>query len=207
MKVELVLAAMLVVGSTVSGQVKPPFPKNLSERALRVLMVTRREAGLRGASSITVNDLITGLIIEDQDPDLKILLQGLPPTSYLPQRLVKERSSFFSATIATDMLTALKEILPQAASVPDNTEIPASPEFERVLIAAAALPSELHQTEVPVRGRRIQAAVPLDLLVAILREPCEGTTMLQAAGITEEKVLEIVRGGQDLENWPPPNTP
>ena len=45
-----------------------------------------------------------------------------------------------------------------------------------------------------------QAVVPLDLLAAALREPCEGTKFLQAAGITEEKVVQAIRPGGDLEH-------
>ena len=52
-----------------------------------------------------------------------------------------------------------------------------------------------------------QAVVPLDLLAAALWEPCEATQMLKEAGITEEKVLETIRVGGDLEKGTPPETP
>ena len=61
---------------------------------------------------------------------------------------------------------------------------------ERVFGTAKNLPKELNQGEVQesygTRGHlpgMYQAVVPLDMLAAALREPCEGTKMLQEAGI------------------------
>jgi hypothetical protein len=97
-------------------------------------------------------------------------------------------------------------ILPRSKSLPPTAEMHTSAAFDRVLDAAKKLPSEFHQSEVHVNvgtaDRRIgmyQAVVPLDLLAAGLHEPCEGTKMLQEAGITEEKVFQTIRAGGDLE--------
>jgi hypothetical protein len=78
--------------------------------------------------------------------------------------------------------------------------------YDRVLDVAAKMPSEFQQSKVQIRfgspdrpPGMYQAVVPLDLLAAALTEQCEASKMLQEAGITEEKVLQTIRAGGDLE--------
>lgn len=213
MKAALALAAMLVVGIPASGQ-DDPF-RNTSERAGAVLIAALLEAQQRGAASVDVNDLVIGLIAEDQDPRAPSLFMEDVPLEQLfspewpmsHELYEKRREPFFPPKVAVDTLIKLNQMLPRSSSLPPGTEMQTSAAYDRVLTEANKLPSELHQGEVQIRNGTdmrppgmYQAIVPLDLLAAILREPCEGTKMLQAAGITEEKVLQILRSGGDLED-------
>jgi len=152
--------------------------ETFSKRAQKVITVARHQAGERGADSMDVNDLVIALIIEDQDPDVKILFVGLPGV-ILPERAGKEREPFFPPEVAADVLAKLKGILPRSKSVPRNAEMPISPELERALLAAKDLSNECHRNEVH----------PLHLLAASFREPCEATRLMCEAGITKEQAL------------------
>jgi hypothetical protein len=95
----------------------------------------------------------------------------------LPGIYWEERGpSLLSREIAAGFLAKLSEILPRSTPIPDNTEMPTSPEFERVFSAVEHLRQEFHRAKVE----------PLDLLAAALKEPCEASRLLIDAGITEE---------------------
>ncbi len=150
-----------------------------------------------------MNDLIVALTIEDQEPVAVGLFQETPPGG-VP--LVSAHEPFLPPKVAIDILVKMNGILPRSKSLPPTAEMQTSPAYDRVLIMANKLPSEFHQSEVQINfgtpDRPIgvyQAVVPLDLLAAALQESCEGTKMLQEAGITEEKVLQTIRAGGDLE--------
>lgn len=217
MKLALLFTAALVLVLPVSAQQALDEPSvRHSERAMSVLIVAHLEAEQRGASSVDVNDLILALVAEDQDPraadlfsndaSLEELFSPKYPMSYEPYE--KGREPFFSPKVAADTLIKLNEILPRSNSLPPGSEMQTSAAYDRVLKAANELPGELHQGEVEIRSGTdarppgvYQAVVPLDLLAAALLEPCEGTKLLQAAGVTEEKVLQVLRTkGADLEN-------
>jgi hypothetical protein len=212
MKFSLALtASLLALGLPIFGQQTPdnPFGK-LSERAGTVLMVAIGEAQQRGASDVDVNDLVFALVLEDQEPDAFGLFQETPPGVLFPPGLatgLRAHEPFLTPKVAIDVLVKLNEILPRSNSIPPGTEMQTSAAYGRVISAAKNLPSQFHQSEVRIDiGDRdnppgmYQAVVPLDLLAAALREPCEATKMLQEAGITEEKVLQVLRSGGDLEN-------
>ncbi len=175
--------------------------KSLSRRLGRVVLEARREAGKRGANSIDVNSLVAGLIIEDQEPNSMDVdeqdpavrkyreMEPKPLTLMLRPGGGIKRDAFFSAGVAAGLLAKLNDALPKSASVPDNTPILTSPEFDRVFHAADDLRRELQQSNVET----------LDLLAAAFKEPCEATRLLVGAGITEEKVLQTIHAGGDLE--------
>ncbi len=170
--------------------------ENFSRRATRVVFEARREAGKRGAKQIDVNSLIIGFITEEQDPNSRELNdQGKRATEtiqrpiLLPATHWQERGqSLLSQEVAGGLLAQLNEILPRSTPVPDTTELPTSPEFQRAFSAAENLRQELHRAKVE----------PLDLLAAALKEPCEASSLLIDAGITEEKVLQFPRSGDAL---------
>jgi hypothetical protein len=205
MKLALIFAAMLAVVIPASRQqeVGNSFGK-LSERTISSLIVALEEAQQRGALSVDVNDLVIGLIIEDQEPYATELFEATPPGVLFPPGLAPtgERTykPFFPPRVTIDMLVKLSEILPRSNSIPHGTEMQTSAAYDRVIAVANNLPSQFHQSEVLVHTKMVQAVVPLDLLAAALREPCEATKMLQEAGITEERVLQTIRAGGDLEN-------
>ena len=169
----------------------------LSRRAKRLLLEALLSARERGADSIDVNDLAVALITEDQNPDslelneqhpdVKRFLEKEPrPPAVLFRRTCWiPREPFFAPEVAADLLAKLKEILPR--SNPRTDGIQTSPEFERAFDVAEQLRNEFHQSEVQ----------PLNVLAAVLREPCQATPMLQEAGMTEEEVLRILGSGSD----------
>ncbi len=217
MKPILVLATILALGPSVSGRQVSNSPfANLSERAGHVVLVALREAQQRGADTIDVNDLVVALVIEDQEPDAPGLFESPPGALFLPGAVpsVSAHKPFFSPKVAIDVLVKMNEVLPRSKSLPHGTEMHTSAAYDRVMDVAKDLPSQFHQSEVQVNvgtpNRPIgmyQAVVPLDLLAAALREPCGATKMLQEAGITEEKVLQTIRAGGDLESGSSSRTP
>jgi protein-disulfide isomerase len=192
-------------------QVKPTgdalMRHNFSRRAAFVVMEARRESGKRGASVVDLNSLIAGLIVEDQDqnsmnlneqdPDVKRSREMEPRPTLFPLKSWIKREPFFPRELASNLLAKLEDILPKSRGVPDTTPIPTSLEFDRAVSVADNLRQEFHQDRVE----------PLHLLAAALREPCEGTKVLQEAGITEEKVLQTIRAGGDLERGTSAKTP
>jgi hypothetical protein len=208
MKLVLAIAVVLVIGLPVSGQ-QISDDLILSERATGVLIVAIEEAQQRGADSIDVNDLVLALIIEDQEPNAPLLFEDTPPGVLFPPGVMpagRAHKAFFSPKVAVDILVKLNGNLPRSKPVPHGTEMQTSPAYDRVLITASKLPSAFHQSEMQVSNMPAhppglyQAVVPLDLLAAALKESCEATKMLQEAGITEEKVLQTIRAGGDLEH-------
>lgn len=215
MKLVLAIAAVLIVGVPASAQ-DAPFEnafKNASERTRAVLYAALGEAKQRGAAYVDVDDLIVALVAEDQDPRATMLFDDTPLEELFSPgaRTWTERTGrnpFFPPKVAVDVLIKLNSIPSRVDSVATTTGIPISAALDRVLTVASKLPAELHQGEVEITGGTdthppgmYQAVVPLDLLAAALWEPCEGTRILQAAGITVEKVLRILRTkGVDLEN-------
>jgi len=202
MKLAMTLATILALVVPVSGQ--SDWFANHSERARHVVLVALLESQQRGTDIIDVNDLIVALVIEDQDPNAVALFEESPPGG-VP--LVSAHEPFLPPKVAVDVLVKMNGILPRSKSLPQTTEMQTSAAYDRVLDAAAKMPSEFQQSEVQIRfgtpehpPGMYQAVVPLDLWAAALREPCEATKMLQEAGITEEKVLQTIRAGGDLEN-------
>jgi hypothetical protein len=201
MKLALTLVAIVALVVPVSGQ--ESVLHNFSERARHVTFVALLEAQQRGTDTIDVNDLIVALVIEDQDWNAVALFDTGPPGG-VP--LVTAHKPFLSPKVAVDVLVRMNAVLPRSTSLPPTTEMHTSGGYDRVLRAAAIMPSEFNQSEVQIRygspdrpPGMYQAVVPLDLLAAALTEQCEATKMLQEAGITEEKVLQTIRAGGNLE--------
>lgn len=223
MKPALVFAVMLAFGIAASGQPMPDDPlKNFvpSARSTAVLITMMKAARQRGAPSMDVNDLVFALIAEDQAPNAPLLFDETPSGRLLSREDLAaptsdlEHKPFFSPRLAVTILIKLNAILPRSDRTPPGTSVPTSAALEHVLRVSQNLPSELHQSLIEVKSGTptrppgmYQAVVPLDLLVAALREPCEATQMLKEAGITEEKVLETIRAGGDLEKGNSSETP
>jgi Clp amino terminal domain, pathogenicity island component len=181
--------------------------QNLSMRATKVVIETIREAQQRGADSVDLNALVAELVTEDQNPDsldlnyqdpaVKRFMEHEPkPLGVLfPRTAALPHDPFFSPEVAADLSAKLKRILPR--STPRTGELPASPEFERAFDVAEQLRNEFHQGKVQ----------PLHILAAALREPCEATHLLIDAGITEERILQTIRAGGNLEQGNPSGTP
>lgn len=171
-----------------------------SRRAKRLLLEALLKARERGADSIHLDDLIAGLIKEDQDPrSLELNEQhprvrearekqwepGAPPGILFARECWIPREPFFAPEVATELLDKLKEILPR--SKPRTDGMHTSAEFNRAFEVAEQLRNEFHQQEVQ----------PLHVLAAALRQSCRATKLVLEAGITEEEVLEAVRSESD----------
>jgi hypothetical protein len=164
------------------------------------------EAQQRGADALDVNDLIVALVIEDQTSNAVFLFHEPPLGTIFQQGSTRsprmEHKPFLSPSVAIEVLVKINGILPRSKSLPHNTQMQTSAALQRVLNVAQQLPAQFNQSEVQIitgapdsPPGTYRAVVPLDLLAAALREPCEGTKFLQEAGITEEKVVQAIRAG------------
>ena len=152
---------------------------SFSMRARQVVFAARFKAGERGAKMIDTDDLLVGLILEDQ----RVVAKTIFPTIHEGQGTVVNKVPshipFFSSKMAEDLLTKLESRLPQSQPVATNVEMPLSPSLKRVFDSAKALQTSLQHSEIQ----------PLHLLAAILREESIGVKLLQDSGLTEETVL------------------
>jgi len=165
--------------------------ETFSRRTKRLLLEALRKARERGTDSIHLDDLIAGLITEDQDPDSLELNEQHPAVKSAREREPKPlgvlfsrdcwipRDPFFAPEMAAELLAKLKRILRR--SNPRTDGMLTSPQFDRAFEVAEQLRNDFHQKEVQ----------PLHVLAAAMREPCEAAKLLQEAGITEEKFLRL----------------
>jgi hypothetical protein len=150
-----------------------------SERARRVIFLTRLESGARGAERIDLDDLIAALIIEDQNRTSDSLLQlprGGPPLGWTPHL------PFLPADAATILLESIERSLPRSSSMPASKDMDISPVLGRTLATANDLREKLQSKEI----------TPLHLLAAVLAGSHARVQTLRDAGITEEKVIGVI---------------
>ncbi|PYX86018.1 MAG: hypothetical protein DMG70_01705 [Acidobacteria bacterium] len=158
-----------------------------SERARRVIFFARLESGARGAEMIDLDDLITALIMEDQNRTSDALLQlrggGIPvyPGSTRHQ-------PFLPADVATILLEKIQGAMPRSSSIPTSADMGISSVLRQTLAAASDLRERLQSEQV----------TPLHLLAVVLAGSHPGVQMLRDAGITEEKVIGVLRSEGQL---------
>jgi ATP-dependent Clp protease ATP-binding subunit ClpA len=160
-----------------------------SMRARQVVFASRVKAGERGAKMLDVDDLLAGLVLEDQgsliDVLAKLQLHG-EPVSFAGS--AESHIPFFPPKTAHDLLSSLDKLLPQSKPVALTTEVPVSPALRGVFDSAKALQSQFQYSHIE----------PLHLLAAILdEESSHGAKLLQGSGITREKVLRALDGPTD----------
>ncbi|MDE3135838.1 MAG: Clp protease N-terminal domain-containing protein [Acidobacteriota bacterium] len=163
--------------------------ENFSMRTGRVLFWARFKAGQRGAGAIGVDDLLLGILIEDQGkratPTSKML--GNPGASHIA---APSHSPFFRRETATDVLSRIESLLPASKPIGPSTELPLSADLERVLVRAKDVQEMFHHSQVE----------PLHLLAAALTEgSSDGVNLLQEAGFTKEQVLEGLKSAADYQ--------
>ena len=102
---------------------------SFSLRSRQIVFAARVKAGERGANMIDIDDVLVGLILEDEGM-LEMLEEGLFPKLREGRvHLVNEAPlhiPFFSPEIANDFLAKIEGILPRAEPVGTSTEIPLS---------------------------------------------------------------------------------
>jgi len=161
--------------------------RDYSFRAVQVLMIARRKAGERGADALEVEDLLVGLIIEDQGGLMKELFgHPEPPVGSLDVGSRPQRS-FLPPDLASDLLARVQALCTRSQPVPNDSDLPVSDSVQRIFTLAASLRDELEQTYVE----------PLHLLAAILEdESSRGTKVFREAGITRETVIQFLQDGK-----------
>jgi ATP-dependent Clp protease ATP-binding subunit ClpA len=147
-----------------------------SMRSKQVLFVTRWKAGRRGANALDVGDLISAIIVEDQEMLSKLM--GCEGQIFQPAGL-RPHTPFFSESSASDLLASIEGILSRSNPIPDSTDLPITRDLQRIFKSVENDWQETHHKEIE----------PLHLLAAVL----EGThrpvvDLLNSAGITKENV-------------------
>jgi ATP-dependent Clp protease ATP-binding subunit ClpA len=150
-----------------------------SIRAKQVIFLTRLESGARGAQMLDVDDLVAGLITEDQNA-IPSALARLGMTGEFMNS--PEHYPFLSPDIANSVLESIHQSLPRSQQVPISTDMPISPGLQQILSAASDLRKKLQSKEV----------TPLHLLAATMRGSHSAVQALRDAGITEERVQKAI---------------
>lgn len=157
-----------------------------SQRAAQVLFLARLEAGQRGAKTISVDDLVASIIVEDQGKFAAVsdLENSRTASPGAPQAVYPYHQPFLDSQIATGLLQKIEGSLDRTASIPRNADMPISSDLEHTLKTAIELADSLHQAQVH----------PLHLLAAALEvESSQAVQLVKDAGITQEQVLEAIR--------------
>jgi len=161
---------------------------NLSIRARQIIFAARFKAGERGANMIDTNDFLIGLALEDQGMLEKNVFSTIFEGQGTSVNQAPFHVPFFSSRVAEDLLANLKTNLPQSRPVALATEVPLSPSLERVFDSAKAVQKRFQHSQVE----------PLHLLAAVLTEDAsQSVQLLQASGITQEKVLLALSGASE----------
>jgi hypothetical protein len=160
---------------------------SFSLRSTRIVFAARIKAGERGAGTIDIDDLLVGLVLEDQGLE-KGLFGNLQEGTVHFVNQAPLHAPFFSPEIANDFLAKIEGILPTSAPVGTSTEIP---------LSSAVVHAFNSVEEIQTRFRHSQIE-PLHLLAALLAEESQGVMLLHDSGITQEKVLRTL--GNAAEN-------
>ena len=161
---------------------------SFSLRSRQIVFAARVKAGERGANMIDIDDLLAGLVLEDQG----MLEKGLGPKLHEGTVHFVNQAPlhipFFSPESANDLLAKIEGILPRSKPLELSTDIPLSPAVVRAFNSAEEIQTRF-------RHGRIE---PLHLLAALLaEESSQGIKLLHDSGITQEKVLRKLGGATE----------
>jgi ATP-dependent Clp protease ATP-binding subunit ClpA len=151
-----------------------------SSRSQIVIFVARFAAGERGSKAIDVEDLLIGLVREDQGTHGSMLSKFLGDGvgSGFPTRTHKQ---FFDPAVATSLLNNIEESIPHLEPIATSTEIPLSDQLSRVFEAAEGYRTQFHHDQIE----------PLHLLAAVFRDDGSfAVKELLKIGLTHEEVLK-----------------
>jgi ATP-dependent Clp protease ATP-binding subunit ClpA len=156
-----------------------------SGRSRIVVFGARLVAGERGSAFIDVEDLLIGLLREDQGTNEAMLSklardkEGVRSVSPAPTH-----KQFFDPTIAGALLSSIEESLPHLEPIELWVEIPLSGGLARVFEAAEVYRTQFHHDEIQ----------PLHLLAAVFNdEESLAVRELGKTGITQEEALKHLR--------------
>jgi hypothetical protein len=167
--------------------------EDFSERARRIVFLSRKMAGRRGAPAIEVADLIEALVVEDQGDFLKVFQEDASRAVWsMPQY-----RAFLSAETAAEIQQGLEPLLPKANPSPDSVDMPVAEALKDLFAAAIKLGEELRGE--PARPSRIQVGhvEPLHLLAAALSDETSAIAeVLKQAAISKEAVIAAIKTGE-----------
>ena len=158
-----------------------------SERARRVIFLTRRRAGQRGAAALDIDHLVQALVLEDQGKFADEMGEPRGAFGEIATSVLRPSVPFFAPQTASAILVKLEQVLPQGKAIPDQEDMPISSALGRAFDDALTLKTELHHEQVE----------PLHLLAAALAEPSsQASEALLSLGITKEVVMNAMKGGE-----------
>jgi ATP-dependent Clp protease ATP-binding subunit ClpA len=159
--------------------------EHYSERAQRVIFLTRRKAGQSGAAALDTGHLIEALVLEDQGKLADAL--GVPPEAIgrLATSASEPNVQFFPPETASGILARLEQILPHGKAIPDSIDMPISSALGHVFDAAMTLRAELHHKQIE----------PLHLLAAAVSEQLAAAKLLATFGVTRDHVIRTLKDG------------
>jgi ATP-dependent Clp protease ATP-binding subunit ClpA len=156
-----------------------------SGRSRIVVFVARFAAGKRGSNAIDVEDLLVGLVSEDQGTHGSMLSKffggGKGVESGFPTPTHKQ---FFDPAVAASLLNNIEESVAYLEPIATSTEIPLSDQLSRVFEAAETYRIQFKHDEVE----------PLHLLAAVFND--EGSVAVKELlkiGLTQEEVFKRLR--------------
>lgn len=161
---------------------------SFSLRSKQIIFAARIKAGERGASTIDIDDVLVGLVLEDQGMLEKGLFPKLREGTFHFVNQDVLHIPFFSPEAANDFLAKIEGILPRSEPVETSTDMP---------LSSAAIRAFNSAEEIQTRSRHSQIE-PLHLLAALLAEESQAVKLLHDSGITQEKVL--LKLGSTTEN-------
>jgi ATP-dependent Clp protease ATP-binding subunit ClpA len=135
---------------------------------------------------IDLDDLLAALIVEDQNkiPDALEMLGRTGPVIFG----LTTHQPFLPPDAATSLLESIQRSLPRSQSIPTSADMAISPALGQTLAAASDLREKLQSKEV----------TPLHLLAVLLAGSHKRVQALRDAGITEEKILDVIRRENQL---------
>ena len=154
-----------------------------SSRSRIVVFVARFAAGERGSKAIDVEDLLIGLVREDQGTHGSMLSKflGGGVGSGFPTPTHKQ---FFDPAVAASLLHNIEESVPHLEPIATSTEIPLSDELSRVFEAAEGYRTQFHHDQIEA----------LHLLAAVFNdERSVAVKELLKIGLTQEEVFKRLR--------------
>jgi ATP-dependent Clp protease ATP-binding subunit ClpA len=174
--------------------------EKFSARSRQVVFAARFKAGERAANTISADDLLVSLILEDQ---------GLLLTKKFLSTIFGEEGEFvhhapeaplqikfLAENVAEDLLNNLNANQTRSEPIPTTAEIPLSTSLESVFNSADLLASRLQHSRIE----------PLHLFAAILKEgSSDRARLLLRVGITEKNVLSALIG--TLRSLPKEDSP
>lgn len=151
---------------------------NYSLRAKEIIFGTRLRAGRRGADAMDVGDLLSAIMLEDQNMTRELFChEGEGQIGRVAG--LESHTPFFSASSASDLLASLEALHSRSNPIPDSTDMTITADLRRIFQSAESHQQEFHHKQVE----------PLHLLVAVLELSSRPEVdVLKRAGITGESV-------------------